>query len=188
MDLKIYYTRRYMVTQPSSSKNIPRNKHKPRSFSEVWDYFVKGVKKNNGHYEAICSYCKKIWSRGKRAQLEAHLANECASCPDDISRYWREKVAERDINYTRRPKKSSALPNPMPQTTMTSHYMSDCPLTKAITSRLDQKIIKAWVMAGIPFDIIDNLFIRDMFKEFNPAYSSPSRTTLSNRLFDEELA
>ncbi|CAG8599158.1 9499_t:CDS:1, partial [Racocetra persica] len=38
-----------MVTQPSSLKNIPRNKHKPCSFSEVWDYFVKGVEKNNGY-------------------------------------------------------------------------------------------------------------------------------------------
>ncbi|CAG8625670.1 34031_t:CDS:2, partial [Gigaspora margarita] len=152
-----------IVTRPSSSKNTLQNKQKPRSFFEVWDYFIKGNEKTNGHYEATCSYCRKIWSREKPAQLEAHLANECASCPDDISRYWCEKVAERDIIILEDQK-------------------------KAITSRLDQKVIKAWIMAGIPFDIINNPFIRDMFKEFNPAYSPPSRTTLSNRLFDEELA
>ncbi|CAG8574175.1 7957_t:CDS:2 [Racocetra fulgida] len=115
------------VIQPSSSKNMLQNKHKSRVFSEVWDYFVKGSEKTNGHYEAT-------------SQLEAHLSNEYASCPDDISHYWCKKVAESDINYIRRPKTSSALPNSKPQTTMTSYYMSDRSLTKAITSCLDQKL------------------------------------------------
>ncbi|CAG8670815.1 24224_t:CDS:2, partial [Gigaspora margarita] len=122
-----------IVTHPSSSKNVPRNRHQPRPFSEVWDYFNKGTEKNNGHYEATCSYCMKKWARGKLAQLEAYLSNDCISCPEDISRYWREKL-------------------------------------------------------GIPFDVIDNPFIRDMLTELNPAYSPPSRTTLSDQLFDEELA
>ncbi|RIB24684.1 hypothetical protein C2G38_2167920 [Gigaspora rosea] len=126
-----------IVTHLSSSKNVPRNRQQSHSFSE-----------------------------GKPAQLEAHLSNECISCPEDISRYWREKVAERDPNYPRKSKKNCTLPNSLPQTTMTSHYASN----------------------RIPFDIIDNLFIRDMLTELNPAYSPPSRTTLSNRLFDEELA
>ncbi|CAG8796706.1 11481_t:CDS:1, partial [Racocetra fulgida] len=65
----------FTVTQQSSSQSIQRNR---RPFSEVWDYFVKGTEKNNGHYEATCSYCGKIWAQGKPTQLEAHLANECA--------------------------------------------------------------------------------------------------------------
>ncbi|CAG8659263.1 15171_t:CDS:2 [Cetraspora pellucida] len=107
------------ITQQSSSQNIQRNR---RPFSEVWDYFVKGTEKNNGHYEATCSYY-------------------------DISCYWHEKVAERNINYTRRSKKSCVLPNSMLQATITSHYMSDRPLSKTINNRLDQKIIKAWILA-----------------------------------------
>ena len=68
------------------------------------------------------------------------------------------------------------------------HYISDRPLSRAASNCLDQKIIKAWIMAGVPFDVINNPFIRDIFKEFNPAYNPPSRTTLSNRLLNEELA
>ncbi|CAG8598472.1 13434_t:CDS:2, partial [Cetraspora pellucida] len=49
------------------------------------------TEKNNGHYEAACSYYEKIWVREKLTQLEVHLTNECAGCPDDISRYWHEK-------------------------------------------------------------------------------------------------
>ncbi|CAG8837796.1 40016_t:CDS:2, partial [Gigaspora margarita] len=37
------------------------------------------------------------------------------------------------------------------------------------------EITKAWIIAGIPFDIIENLFIIDMFKEIISAYNSPSR-------------
>ncbi|RIB19098.1 hypothetical protein C2G38_2036324 [Gigaspora rosea] len=83
-----------IVTHPSSSKNVPRNRQQSRSFSEVWDYFNKGTERSNGHYKATCSYCTKKWAQRKPAQLEAHLSNKCISCPKDIFRYWRKKVAK----------------------------------------------------------------------------------------------
>ncbi|CAG8575229.1 6675_t:CDS:2 [Cetraspora pellucida] len=43
-------------------------------------------------------------------------------------------------------------------------------------------------MAGISFEVIENSFIKDMFKEFLPAYNTSSRTTLSGKLLDEEIA
>ena len=43
-------------------------------------------------------------------------------------------------------------------------------------------------MAEVPFDVINNSFIWDMFKEFNSAYNSLSRTTLSNWLLNKKLA
>jgi hypothetical protein len=43
-------------------------------------------------------------------------------------------------------------------------------------------------MCGIPFEIINNPFMRDLFKNLNPGYSPPSRTTLSGRLLDQEVA
>ena len=114
--------------------------------------------------------------------MESHLANECLSCPEEISRYWREKVASRQINYTR----NSKLPPNSAQTQITDHYSSDQCLPKSVIDRLDKKILKAWVMAGIPFNVIENPFVLDLFKDLRPSYSPPSRTTLSNRLIDEE--
>ena len=43
-------------------------------------------------------------------------------------------------------------------------------------------------MCRILFEIIDNLFMYDLFKNLNPGYSPPSRTTLSSRLLDQEVA
>ncbi|CAG8717382.1 396_t:CDS:2, partial [Dentiscutata erythropus] len=150
------------------------------------EYATNKVGKSNSHYEAICYYCvpKKSWARGKPAKLEAHLTNECPNCPKTISRYWREKVATRNSNYIQK-RTSTTLPN---QPAITSHFLSDHPLPKAAINHLDQKITKAWVIAGILFEIIENPFIKDMFKEFLLAYNSLSRTTLSDQLLDKEIA
>lgn len=43
-------------------------------------------------------------------------------------------------------------------------------------------------MAGIPFEVIENPFVIDLFKDLNPAYIPPSRTILSDRLLDQEVA
>ncbi|CAG8743824.1 8235_t:CDS:1, partial [Funneliformis mosseae] len=38
---------------------------------------------------------------------------------------------------------------------------------------LDKKILKAWVIAGISFNIIKNPFVLDLFKDLRPGYSPP---------------
>ncbi len=43
-------------------------------------------------------------------------------------------------------------------------------------------------MAGIPFEIIENPFIHNLFQKLNPEYAPPSRITLSGRLLDQEVA
>ncbi len=42
-------------------------------------------------------------------------------------------------------------------------------------------------MADIPFKTIENPFIYDLFQELNPRYAPLSRTTLSDRLLDQEV-
>ncbi|CAG8822959.1 35297_t:CDS:2 [Gigaspora margarita] len=169
----------------SNTPSLAKNK-RVRQFSEIWDYFIKGAEKSHSHYEATYYYCfsKKSWARGKLAKLEAHLSNECPNCPKNISRYWQEKVAKRKSNYIRQKKNST----PVSQALITSHFSPDRPLSKVTINRLDQKITKAWIMAEIPFDVIENPFIIDMFKEILSAYNPPSRGTLSGRLLDEEVA
>ncbi|GBB99039.1 hypothetical protein RclHR1_00340030 [Rhizophagus clarus] len=43
-------------------------------------------------------------------------------------------------------------------------------------------------MGGIPFEVVENPFVIDLFRELNPSYVPPSRTTLSERLLSEEAA
>ncbi|CAG8840769.1 19662_t:CDS:1, partial [Gigaspora margarita] len=63
--------------------------------------------------------------------------------------------AERKSNYIRQKKNSI----PILQALITSYFSLDRPLPKATINRFDQKITKAWIIAGIPFDVIENPFI-----------------------------
>ncbi|CAG8635038.1 1635_t:CDS:1, partial [Diversispora eburnea] len=43
-------------------------------------------------------------------------------------------------------------------------------------------------MADVPFEIIENPFVKDFLKELNPGYIPPSCITLSGRFLDKEVA
>ncbi len=43
-------------------------------------------------------------------------------------------------------------------------------------------------MAGIPFNVIENLFVLDLFKDLRSSYSPLSRTTLFNHLIDKKYS
>src|SRR4051812_22255166 len=130
------------------------NKGGPK-FDEVWGYFIKGKEVNVGHYKATCHYCKKEWTRGKPAALKVHLANECPPCPENISEYWRDKLIENQINYTRNPSQNLSIQAPPMQAKITLHFGSNAPLPSQVNDRIDRSLLKAWVMAGIPFKVIE---------------------------------
>ncbi|CAG8574520.1 19710_t:CDS:2 [Racocetra fulgida] len=111
-----------LVESSSNFQQIKKKKTKP--LGEVSDYFKKGIQKSNGHYEATCNYCTEYWGRRKPAKLEAHLSNECSKCPEKISRYWKEKLANKASNYARK-SKNPVLPTSMSQTAITTHFMSN---------------------------------------------------------------
>jgi len=162
------------------------NKGGPK-FDEVWEYFIKGDEANIGHYKATCHYCNREWARGKPAALKAHLANECSLCPENIKIYWRDKLAENENNYTRRQPLQNPLKTPLTQAKITQHFGSDAPLPPQVNDCIDRSLLKAWIMAGIPFKVIENPFVMDLFRTLNPGYVPPCRNTLSGRLLDEEV-
>ena len=75
-------------TENNLSKRQKTNKRGSPKRDKVWEYFIVGDEKNDGHYPATCYHCKKKWQRGKPRTLKAHLSNECLQCPEDISKYW----------------------------------------------------------------------------------------------------
>jgi hypothetical protein len=75
-------------TENNLSKRQKTNKRGSPKRDKVWEYFIVGDEKNDGHYPATCYHCKKKWQRGKPRTLKAHLSNECLQCPKDIRKYW----------------------------------------------------------------------------------------------------
>jgi hypothetical protein len=46
------------ITPNNKKIKLSKVQRNTKSFSEIWNYYEKGAQKNNGHYEAICFYCK----------------------------------------------------------------------------------------------------------------------------------
>jgi hypothetical protein len=156
-------------------------------FDEVWSYFNKGEEAKDGHYSATCFNCERTWARGKPAKLKAHLANQCIQCPLNIQKYWQEKLAAEKNKYTRS-QKTTISQTSLQQQSITNHFRSNKELPPVLSEQIDHSLLKAWVMAGIPFEVIENPFIVDFIHDLNPGYVPPSRITLSNRLLDQEIS
>ncbi|GES96156.1 ribonuclease H-like domain-containing protein [Rhizophagus clarus] len=140
---------------------------------------------STGHYRAKCYYCSNEWVKGKPIKLETYLGFECAKCPENIREYWVAKAIDKQNNYQQTSVTKKRKVYSM-QTNITGHFKNDEPLPIAKQNSLDQAVLKAWIAAGVPFSVIKNPFIIDLFMRLNSKYVPPSRTTLSGRILMEE--
>ncbi|CAG8708244.1 1015_t:CDS:2 [Cetraspora pellucida] len=158
------------VTSPLESENNndqsqKRNRQGGPVFDKVWDYVIRCEKVNPEHYKAECYHCRNVWQRGKPCILRSHLALHCLNVPEDIRSYWRNKL----ISNNNANKRDSQLP-------------------LQVSKNYDEILLRPWIMTNIPFEVIENPYIKNLFKSLNPTYVLPSHTTLSGRLLDEEFA
>jgi hypothetical protein len=101
--------------------------------------------------------------------------------------YWVLNLINKQNTYQRTPLTKKRKVNST-QMDITIYFKSAIPLPLAEQNSLDQALLKAWIAAGIPFSVIENPFIIDLFLRLNPTYIIPSRTTLSGRILVEESA
>ncbi len=116
-----------------------------------------------------------------------HLAIEYYKVPENIQKYWENTLVEKNITYMRGGVGSKKRKVEF-QNIITQHLPSIDPLPKSTIASIDRALLKAWVCAGIPFEVIENPFMLDLFKQLNPAYILPTRTSLSETLLDQEEA
>jgi hypothetical protein len=173
-------------SHPSEPKTKSGNgKVQGRPRAEIWDYFQSARLGSTGHYRARCYYCFNEWAKGEPIKLETHLGFECAKCPENIREYWVAKAIDKQNNYQRTSATKKRKVDST-QTNITSHFKNDEPLPLAEQNSLDQAVLKAWIAAGIPYSVIENPFVIDLFMRLNPKYVPPSRATLSGRILMEE--
>ncbi|CAG8833607.1 17784_t:CDS:2, partial [Gigaspora margarita] len=120
------------------------------------------------HYKASCYYYLAVWECEKLQVMKVHLANYCENCSENISNYWHQKlIEETDIVHIQ----TNDLQD------------MDC-FSLEVKHQIDQSLLKAWVIAGIPFEVIEYPFIKDLFKKLK--YDPPSHSILSGRLLEVE--
>ncbi|CAG8808079.1 4486_t:CDS:2, partial [Gigaspora rosea] len=147
----------------TNTSTISINKsYRYRYLSPVWVFFQREKTSSSGHFSAKCSYCTAKWSRGEPQKLEAHLALECPNVDSEIRQIYLLRVACRD-NFEEQSENLAS-------------------------SKKTNSLLKAFVVCGISFSIIENPFIIDLLQNLCPSYQPPSREVLSGRLLDQEYS
>jgi BED zinc finger len=162
-----------------------------RKFADVWKYFIKHKTKSPGHYSAVCHYCQAKWSRGEPLKLESHLALKCPKVDNEIRQEYLIKVALRnnddDDNTTINSKKRKLAIN---QSDLNNFFpaKSEEGLSEGRRNFINNCLLKAFVVCGLSFSIIQNPFFINLIQSLCPDYELPSSEILSGRLLDEENA
>jgi len=166
-----------------SSNEDANRKIGGRLKKDVWKHFIKGNEKAPEHYKATCKACMKFWTRGEPAIMEEYLANHCIQAePSEIHEYL-NITANRNINDdSQRKQKSKAVYGTM------DAFLGPVKLPKGKVERIDRALVKAFTCAGISWRIIEHPFFKDLLKELNSAYESPTREHLAERLLEKEMS
>jgi hypothetical protein len=173
---------------------LVQQKRKGRNFSDIWDtHMIKGEQSSRGHYSAVCNYCKNSWKEGRPRFLREHLANHCKRCPKEVLSYYakvvgKKKAEEDESESEDEDEEVIDLPNKKQKQTSISHYYKYQKLEEGRADEIDKSITKAFVMANIPFNVIENPWFIDLVRTLEPGYNVPSRQILGGSLLEAELS
>ncbi|CAJ0867051.1 2135_t:CDS:2 [Entrophospora sp. SA101] len=162
-----------------------------RPSSDVWQYFEKNTSKSKGHYTAKCRYCLKFWRRGIPDKLEAHLALKCEKVDREISQIYLKKLATKNSvsdvesedkmsisTATNSRNSSSSKKKRKTNNNLHSYYENtNCNIEQK--QKLDQALLRAFVVCGIPWNVVSNPFFMDFMKLAKPGYDPATRKELS---------
>jgi hypothetical protein len=168
------------VTPPNTSEEINLERTKRgggRPKNAVWQFFEHNALKHAGHFDAKCKFCDRYWKIGIVKKLQVHLARECEYVDVDIKNKYMHIVASRDgLDNTIR----------IEETITDNEKDNNKELSSEQVALIDRSVLRAFVMCGVPFRIIENPYFVNMLKKLQANYNPPSRERLSNNLLSEE--
>jgi len=152
----------------NSSSNSKKLGGRPKN--AVWQHFECYPSKHPGHFGVKCKACNCEWSNGVVNKLQVHLAHECEYIEEEIKKRYMYIVAERDgvsesLENTAYKANTQSLSN---------FWDKDETLSKERAGIIDRSILKAFVVCGIPFRIIETPFFINMLQNLRSNYKPPS--------------
>jgi|tagenome__1003787_1003787.scaffolds.fasta_scaffold20710660_1 hypothetical protein len=153
----------------------------------VWDYFDCIDTKHPGHYAATCKGCNHKYKMGSVNKLQIHLARECKHVDEEVKMKYMRILAEKDgLDDSLEIEVFQANTNQGTKGRLTNFWDKNEELPAERIALIDRSILKAFVVCGLPFHIIENPYFINMIKNLRSNYNPPTREILSNKLLPEE--
>jgi hypothetical protein len=150
----------------------------------VWNYFTSINTKHSGHYSATCKSCDYNFKIGSVNKLQTHLARSCEYVDEEVKIKYMRILAKKDgVDDSLEVEAFQANTS---QGKLTSFWDKDEELPAERMALIDRSILKAFVVCGLPFHIIENPYFVNMIKNLRSTYNPPSRETLTTKLLPEE--
>jgi len=126
--------------------------------------------------------------------MESHFANECSKVPPDIKQLFLNRLAARaegnitDLEQVTTKKRKLNNGAGMNTQTKISEFNESTKLTDDRIHEINRACVKAFVVCGIPWHVIENPFFIEFLKTLRPGYTPPSKEILSEKLLSQETA
>ena len=148
------------ITSPKKNK---KKNAGGRPKSVVWGgHAIQGAKVSEGHYEATCAYCSFFWKKGSPQDLEAHFANDCSEVPANTRQFFLNRLAAKAegsiTNLEQVTAKKRKLNDGTSTQTKISEFNESTKLSKERIHEIDRACVKAFVVCGIAWRVIENPF------------------------------
>jgi hypothetical protein len=156
---------------PEETENPKHNGGRPKD--KVWRYFDNHPTKHPGHFDAKCKFCLNYWKVGVVKKLQVHLARECEEVDIEVKNRFMLIVAKRD-----------GLGEEVEVEEVDDENNDELSAEQA--ALIDRSMLKAFVMCGMPFQVVENPYFVNMLKSIRSNYNPPSRERLSTNLLHEE--
>ena len=119
----------------------------------------------------------------------------CPKIPDSTKQFFLNRLAARaegDITnleqVTAKKWKLNNGTNTRIIQTRISEFNESTKLSEDRAHEIDRACVKAFVVCGIPWHVIENPFFIELLKTLRPGYTPPSREVLSGKLLSQETA
>jgi hypothetical protein len=162
------------------------DKNRPgRPDGPVWEHFRKLGKPGQAQrHSAECIYCQKVIVDGRPTYLSGHIRS-CTNAPADAKQKVSDMLAEKSATTpsTTGAKKEPGLKR---KSVDSKPAITDFPVSKSAKlapgseRQIDEKLLRALVMTGLPFSIVEDPYFQDLVQSLQPRYGIPGMRTEAN--------
>jgi len=160
-----------------------------KKFGDEWSCFWRSSNKFKGRYQAKCKHCLCIMS-GRPSRIHKHIAINCKKIdPNSKAQYIMRANPEAQASLSsKRPRmdsigETSSAGGKSGSSQLSLSNFFHPPMSEASTMKHHRNLLNALISCNIPFNIVNDRYMKKFIDDLPGNYQLPSRDVLSENVF-----